>query len=562
MYCLGADAIGLLNTQEAFRATAAREMHARGDWVLPTLHGEPYLAKPPMIYWVQLALARLRGAEPGVLDLRLTTAIAGILGVLGTYLLARRLARDTGAESADALDVARWSALALALGILYVRSARMGELDILIVPFILLAIGALHTAWRTASAHARTHWPAVALAALGAAGAALTKGPVPLAVIAVAVGGAILLEAARAHGSRRGTLVGAAVGACAAGLLASRNITTLPDTLGVAAFAACGAMLGAVLGACVTPRAASMAAARLWRCHLELVLAAGFLSIWAWSAAVRARIGADAVAAAAARELEDNLRVLVPESPINNLEFLAYGMLPAGVLAAAAGVWAIRQRPRGTRAGLLLCAWILGGFALFSIAGKGVARYLTPLWPPIAMVGGMWLTLILRPRLRIAGHWPSVRALCISIAIACAVAQAGWYALARPRLMRERSPQDLAEAMRNTMGVTPERVAIWDIQGLEFEYHFGAPIRRWDQKTAEEMLAWVRSADRPVWLLAQRETDRVVRHRGSVRTILREAGFDWSVADPSAAGEWTHAPASTPVELLEIKPRDPMPGGR
>lgn len=562
MYCLGADAVGLLNTQEAFRATAAREMHARGDWILPTLRGEPYLAKPPMIYWAQLALARLRGAEPAVLDLRLTTALAGLLGVLGTYLLARRLTRDTGADPATAVDAARWSALALAIGILYVRSARMGELDILIVPFILLAIGALHAAWSAASAHARTHWPAIALAALGAAGAALTKGPVPLAVIAVAIGGAILLEAAREHGSRRGAIAGAAVGAASAGLLASRNFTALPDVLGVAAFAACGAMLGAVLGACATPRAARMAAARLWRCHLELVLAAGLLSIWGWSAAVRARIGADAVAAAAARELEDNLRMLVPESPINNMEFLAYGMLPAGALAAGAGVWAIRQRPRGTRAGLLLCAWILGGFVLFSVAGKGVARYLTPLWPAIAMVGGMWLTLVVRPSLRIAGRWAAARTACIAIAIACALAQAGWYALARPVLMRERSPQDLAEAMRNAMGITPERVALWDIQGLEFEYHFGAPIRRWDQKSAEQMLAWMRAAEGPLWLLAQHETDRVVRHRGSVRALLSDAGFDWTVADPAVAGRWTHAPASTTVELLEIKPRDPVPGGR
>ena len=54
LYALGATAIGVVNEQEAFRATAAREMHARSDWIVPTLHGEPYLAKPPLIYWAQL----------------------------------------------------------------------------------------------------------------------------------------------------------------------------------------------------------------------------------------------------------------------------------------------------------------------------------------------------------------------------------------------------------------------------------------------------------------------------------------------------------------------------
>ena len=204
-YFPGLNIYGPANWQEAQRAIVAQDMQRLDSWLIPTVNGRPYLAKPPLMYWCTLALAQIRGATVGLVDVRLTVAIAGLLGVLGTYLCARvilddqspfpllaptrrRLATDAWARSA-----AFWSALLLAGGVLYFRSSRIGELDILLVPACVLSIGAIVHAWRTGRMHGRTHWPAIALAALGAMAAAMTKGPPGLLAIVLGGYGGVLL---------------------------------------------------------------------------------------------------------------------------------------------------------------------------------------------------------------------------------------------------------------------------------------------------------------------------------------------------------------------------------
>ncbi|MBX3361155.1 MAG: hypothetical protein KF705_06915 [Phycisphaeraceae bacterium] len=85
---------GLSNWQESMRALVARDMGVMGEWVVPRVNGEAYLAKPPMVYWCQLAIARVRGVfggdgVPGVFELRLTVALAAMLGVVATYVVTR-----------------------------------------------------------------------------------------------------------------------------------------------------------------------------------------------------------------------------------------------------------------------------------------------------------------------------------------------------------------------------------------------------------------------------------------------------------------------------------------
>ena len=63
---------------EARRVEIAREMVASGDWMVPTLGGEPTLAKPPLYYWM---LAAVQQFDDSQLAMRLPS-------LLGFWLLA------------------------------------------------------------------------------------------------------------------------------------------------------------------------------------------------------------------------------------------------------------------------------------------------------------------------------------------------------------------------------------------------------------------------------------------------------------------------------------------
>ncbi|MBX3361154.1 MAG: hypothetical protein KF705_06910 [Phycisphaeraceae bacterium] len=62
-----------------------------------------------------------------------------------------------------ASHAAWWSSLFLGTGILYVRSGRTGELDILLAPLTVVAIGALYVAYESHVERRRMHWRALAV---------------------------------------------------------------------------------------------------------------------------------------------------------------------------------------------------------------------------------------------------------------------------------------------------------------------------------------------------------------------------------------------------------------
>ena len=74
---------------EPFVAEVAREMHASGDFLVPRLNGEPFLEKPPLHYAAVALAYRFLGVTP--LAARLPSAGAGLLTLVATYFLGRRL---------------------------------------------------------------------------------------------------------------------------------------------------------------------------------------------------------------------------------------------------------------------------------------------------------------------------------------------------------------------------------------------------------------------------------------------------------------------------------------
>src|SRR2546423_9856798 len=98
----GSGAVGLLGADEPRYAQLAREMLARNDWVTPTLWGNPWLAKPPLLYWGAMISYWLLGVRDWVA--RVPSAALATLMIAALYLFLRRFFR--GAELGSAFIAA------------------------------------------------------------------------------------------------------------------------------------------------------------------------------------------------------------------------------------------------------------------------------------------------------------------------------------------------------------------------------------------------------------------------------------------------------------------------
>lgn len=103
----------LWEPDEGRYAECAREMARSGDWLVPTLSGEPHLTKPPLTYWLTALSLRCLGLTE--LAARLPNALAFAATVGLVLLLARRLGQDATAARAAAFVYAT-SALPFASG--------------------------------------------------------------------------------------------------------------------------------------------------------------------------------------------------------------------------------------------------------------------------------------------------------------------------------------------------------------------------------------------------------------------------------------------------------------
>jgi 4-amino-4-deoxy-L-arabinose transferase-like glycosyltransferase len=94
---------GELYQTEGLRALVAAEMLRSGDWIVPTLYGEPLLSKPPGMY-AAIALASRFTGEVTVVSARLPSALAATATLLLFYAaFARRLGRRAGLVAASLL---------------------------------------------------------------------------------------------------------------------------------------------------------------------------------------------------------------------------------------------------------------------------------------------------------------------------------------------------------------------------------------------------------------------------------------------------------------------------
>ncbi|MHB8974589.1 MAG: glycosyltransferase [Pirellulaceae bacterium] len=150
---------------ESRYAQVALEMLQSGDFVVPRLLGEPYLDKPPLLYWATAASLHVFG--PCEFGARFPSALAAILTVLVTFILGARLLGSRSAFLASLM-------LLLSLG--FVLSGRFllmdGPLALFTTVCLLASLLAVH------GPQMRLAWWLVAAIACGLG--ILTKGPVAL----------------------------------------------------------------------------------------------------------------------------------------------------------------------------------------------------------------------------------------------------------------------------------------------------------------------------------------------------------------------------------------------
>jgi 4-amino-4-deoxy-L-arabinose transferase-like glycosyltransferase len=164
---------GLWEPNEPIAAEAAREMARRGDWLLPTVNGEIYPDKPPLLFW-GIGLASLPGGKVTETTARLPSALAGVLLVLAVYYLSRPFLGGRGAFL---------SALSLSVSGFFLEQARTVQHDMLLILGMTVGMMAM---FRIADGEgASLRWMSLAALALGFG--VLAKGPVALALPAFVI---------------------------------------------------------------------------------------------------------------------------------------------------------------------------------------------------------------------------------------------------------------------------------------------------------------------------------------------------------------------------------------
>ncbi|MFT3800926.1 MAG: glycosyltransferase family 39 protein [Burkholderiaceae bacterium] len=120
---------------EAYTIGIVHSIVAHGQWLIPTLAGEPFMEKPPLVYW--LAALCVQWLSPP-LPMHVAARGANVLCALATFVLVDRAAREAVGPSS-----ARRAVLMLALCPAFVSASRYLTADLGLMPAAALVCWAL-----------------------------------------------------------------------------------------------------------------------------------------------------------------------------------------------------------------------------------------------------------------------------------------------------------------------------------------------------------------------------------------------------------------------------------
>lgn len=319
---------GLWEPDEGFYANAALGMLESGDYLVPRLNGEPFLDKPPLVYWVEATGALFLGRTEW--GLRFGHALLFVASALLAGAAARRLS-----DSRLGLDA---SLLYATLPLSYFAASVLTPDTPLAFGLALALYGLIRLESKPAAESSRLAW---LLTGLGFGVALLAKGPVALAFAAAA-------------------LVHRALG--------GRLRTTLRD--GWAWVGAALALLPAIAWyGVISVRLPGAAGYLLDQQIIGRLLSAHLERNPGWTGA---------------------LRVYLPTLVIGLAPWGVYAARRLG--QALPRAWSGRQSDSpGSRVELLLVLWILLPLAVFVAASSRLPFYLLPLASPTAILAQLAL---------------------------------------------------------------------------------------------------------------------------------------------------------------------------
>lgn len=157
----------LLEPDETRFGQIGLEMYESGNLLTPTLYGQPYLDKPPLLFWLLTASYSTLGVHEWAA--RLPSTVAAIGSVCAVFLLGRRLLGER---------VATTGSLLLLCCAAFPLTGRFLNMDGLLTSFTTCAFLAICLGWQ--DPRSATRW--FALAGIACALGVLTKGPIAMAL--------------------------------------------------------------------------------------------------------------------------------------------------------------------------------------------------------------------------------------------------------------------------------------------------------------------------------------------------------------------------------------------
>ncbi len=165
----------LLEPDEGLHATIAQEMLEHDEWIVPTVHGQPFLDKPILYFWAQMISLKAFGMHEWAV--RLPGLLFGLFRSLTTGLLAWRLFGRQVAAVATMMSMTMFLPLVM---------AQAATHDVALVPWTNLAILCLWEAESSSSRRQLIGWLAGAACMVGLA--ILTKALIGVAFVCIGYG--------------------------------------------------------------------------------------------------------------------------------------------------------------------------------------------------------------------------------------------------------------------------------------------------------------------------------------------------------------------------------------